>query len=105
MEAKIEHAVLAKLPQMMPVGSEDVPERISTLENQVATLMNKQTQLETQVSDHAHRHSQQLQVVQAQLTQQGQQLHGHIESQHQTMQAMFESQMQQIRGLLSKRPR
>ena len=86
------------------MGVDDVPDRVQALEQQMATLAQKQAHLETSLTDHANRQSAQLAAVTAQVQNQGVELRGHIESQQQNLQAMFESQMFQIRSLL-KRPR
>lgn len=103
MEERIQSAVLAKLPTAME--SDDVPERLSNLENQVHMLMNKNQKLEGQFTEFSNQSTQQFAVVQQQIQQQGQTFHGQLESQTQSVQAMFEAQMQQIRNLLAKRPR
>ena len=103
LEERISSAVLAKIPQSME--SDDVPERMSCLENQVKQLMNKHQVLEGQFTEFSAQSGKQFAIVQQQIQQQGQTFHGQLESQTQSVQAMFETQMQQIRNLLSKRPR
>jgi len=103
LEVRVQNAVLAKLPP--PPMEDDVPERMSQLEDQVQQLMAKQQGLETQFQDFSCQSGQQLSSMQAQLNSHGQQLHGHMENQNQAIQSMFAQQMEQIRGLLSKRPR
>lgn len=103
LEDRIQSAVLAKMP--VPAESDDVPERLTNLENQVHQLMAKNQKLEGQFTDFSNQSTQQFAVVQQQIQQQGQTFHGQLESQTQSVQAMFEAQMQQIRNLLSKRPR
>ena len=103
MEVRVQNAVLAKLP---PTPMEDdIPERMSQLEDQVQHLLAKQNGLEVQFQDYTVQQGQQLSSMQTQLNTQGQQLHGHMENQNQAIQSMFAQQMEQIRGLLSKRPR
>lgn len=101
-EERIHQAVLAKIP---PAMDQEVPERVSLLEDQVQQLLTKQQHLEVQFHEHSGQQSQQLNALQGQITAQAQQLHGQMENQNQTMQSLFEQQMQQIRGLLAKRPR
>jgi len=103
LEARIESAVLAKIPAAME--ADDVPDRLTNLENQVHLLMNKNQKLEGQFTEFSTQSTQQFAVVQQQIQQQGQTFHGQLESQTQSVQAMFEAQMQQIRNLLAKRPR
>ena len=103
MEDRIQSAVLAKMPTNME--ADDVPERLSNLENQVHLLMTKNQKLEGQFTEFSSQSTQQFAVVQQQIQQQGQTFHGQLESQTQSVQAMFEAQMQQIRNLLAKRPR
>ena len=103
LEDRVHAAVVARLPTAME--SDDVPDRLSTLENQFQMLMTKHQNLEGQFNDFSCQNSQQFAVVQQQIQQQSQTFHGQLESQTQSVQAMFESQMQQIRNLLSKRPR
>ena len=106
MEARIESAVLAKLPAPQVASMEDdLPDRMVTLESQVQHLLAKQQGLENQFSDFSNQHCQQMSTMQSQLQAQGQQLHGHMENQSQVIQSMFAQQMDQIRGLLAKRPR
>ena len=95
-EAKVETAVLAKLPGSSRMEEDHVPDRISTLESQVQGLMQKQQTLEVQVTDNAAKHTTQLNALQSQI-------HGQAEATQQNMAAMFESQMAQIRSLLAKR--
>lgn len=102
-EDRIQSAVLAKIHS--PMERDDLPDRVNALEGQVQQLLGKQQGLELQFHEHSAQHSQQINALQGQVTAQGQQLHGHLESQNQTMQLLFEQQMQQIRGLLAKRPR
>eukprot|EP00435_Cladocopium_sp_Y103_P060366 s2_g22.t1 len=102
LEARIEQAVLSKLGTSM---EDDVPERMTALENQVQGLLSKQQTLETQFVDYSNSNTQQLNLMQSQIHSQSQQLHGQLESQNQSIQAMFQDQMSQIRGLLAKRPR
>ena len=96
METKIHDAVLAKLPQPQAMEQDHIPDRISTLESQVQGLMHKQQSLETQVAEHASKHTSQLNALQNQV-------HGQAEAAQQNMAAMFEAQMAQIRSLLAKR--
>lgn len=105
LESKIESAVLAKLPHVVAMDQDDVPDRVQELENRFNQLVQRQQQLETVVSDQGAQQSAQLSQMQSQLNAQGQQLAGHMDAQQQHIQTMFESQMAQIRGLLSKRPR
>ena len=109
MEQRVQNAVLAKLPpglmQGTPMERDDLDERVVALESQVQVLLSKQGSLEQSVAATADRHSTQLNQMQTQINQQGQQLHGHLEAQNQQMQALFEGQMAQIRSLLSKRGR
>ena len=95
-EAKVETAVLAKLPQTNAMEQDHLPDRITTLESQVQGLMQKQQHLEVQVTDNAAKHTTQLNALQSQI-------HGQAEANQQNMAAMFESQMAQIRSLLAKR--
>ena len=103
LEARIQSAVLAKMPTNME--QDDVPERLATLESQVQQLMVKNTSLEGKFADLSQQNSKQFAVVQQQIQQQSQSFHGQLENQTQSVQAMFESQMSQIRNLLAKRPR
>eukprot|EP00435_Cladocopium_sp_Y103_P028934 s1710_g7.t1 len=102
MEHRIQEAVLSKIGTSM---EDDVPERMTALEQQVQGLLHKQNTLESQFGEYSTTHTHQLNVMQSQIHSQGQQLHGQLESQNQTIQAMFQDQMAQIRGLLAKRPR
>ena len=105
LESKIESAVLAKLPHVVAMDQDDVPDRVQELENRFNQMVQRQQQLESVVSDQGAQQSAQLSQMQSQLNAQGQQLAGHMDAQNQQIQSMFESQMAQIRGLLSKRPR
>jgi hypothetical protein len=82
-----------------------MPERLSTLENQVQQLMGQHKALDQKVQDLSNQNAQQFATMQCQLTQQSQQLQGQIDGHCQNMQALMEHQMVRIRGLLSKRPR
>lgn len=99
-ETKLHQAVLKKLPAVAP----QVNGRISSPEAQAHDIIARQGALETHVKDADTRQMSQMVQMQRQLNQQGQQLHGAIESQNQNMVAMFENQMAQIRDLLRKRP-
>lgn len=102
MESRIQRAVLAKIPQSM---EDDVPDRLSTLENQVHHLLHKQSQIENQFGEFSAQQTQQVASLQSQVHANAQQVHGQLEQQNQNMQALFETQLAQIRGLLAKRPR
>ena len=102
---RIQNEVLQKLPAMTQMEQDDMPERLSTLENQVQQLMGQHKALDQNVQDLSNQNAQQFATMQCQLTQQSQQLQGQIDGHCQNMQALMEHQMVQIRGLLSKRPR
>lgn len=103
LEARIQSAVMAKLPTAME--QDDLPERMSSLELQVQMLMTKNQNLEGQFAEFSAQSNNQFALVQQQISQQGQAFHGQLENHAQSVQAMFESQVHQIRNLLTKRPR
>lgn len=105
LESKIEHAVLAKIPQVVAMDQDDVSDRVQDLESRFSQLMQRQQQLESVVNDQGAQQVAQMSQMQSQLNAQGQQMANHMEVHQQQIQSMFESQMAQIRGLLSKRPR
>ena len=102
---RIQNEVLQKLPAMTQMEQDDMPERLSTLENQVQQLMGQHKALDQNVQDLSNQNAQQFATMPCQLTQQSQQLQGQIDGHCQNMQALMEHQMVQIRGLQSKRPR
>lgn len=101
-EARIENAVLSKLPSQAMECDDD---RIKLLEQAVGSLATKQQSLESLVKDNASTQAQQMHSLQGQITQQEQKFHGSMETHKQDIQAMFQNQMTQIRSLLSKRAR
>ena len=103
LETRLYDAIVDKLPTAALMDQE-LPDRMQMLEGQVHQLMTKHQQLETNMADFTHQHGKQITGLQNQITAQGQQFHGQIETQAQSIAAMFENQMQQIRGLLAKRP-
>ena len=105
LETKIEQAVLSKLPQVVSMDQDDIPERLVDLESKFQTLLVRQQKLEGVVSDTSVQQAAQLGQMQSQLNAQGQQLTGQIEAQQHQIQGMFDAQMAQIRSLLAKRPR
>ena len=106
LELKIEQAVLSKFPvPPAPMDQDDVPDRVSVLEQQVNSLMSKQQQMEVSIQEHHGHQAAQLSQLQGQLNAQSQQVAGQLEMQQQNIKSMFDSQMAQIRGLLAKRPR
>ena len=105
LEEKIKDSVLSKLPQVVAMDQDDIPDRLGELESKFQTLMARQQKLEVVVSDNSVQQAAQLGQMQAQLNAHGQQLTGQIEAQQHQIQGMFDAQMSQIRSLLAKRPR
>ena len=103
LEAKIEKAVLSKIPQSFAMDQDDVPDKLQELESKFQTLVTRQQQLEGMVQEQSVQTTAQFGQMQAQLNAQGQQMSVHMESQQHQIQQMFDSQMSQIRSLLSKR--
>lgn len=103
LETRIQSAILSKLPQAME--QDDVPDRLSVLENQFQQMIHKQNHMETQFADFSAHQTQQVSSLQNQLNTQAHQMQGQLEQQNQSIQAMFETQLAHIRRLLSKRTR
>lgn len=99
LEQRIESKVLAKLPTQpdrMEVDDQDL--RLQALEQQMHQLSNRQTALETTVTDHHAQNTAQVQGLQQQMMMQ-------LDMQSKQMQGMLTDQMSRIEQILAKKPR
>ncbi len=97
MEARLEQAILAKLPAT-PMEQDDHTDRLNVLEQQVAQLTGRQQSLEHAVKENHSQSAAQVQQLQAQMTAQ-------MDHQGRQMQSMLDDQMSKLEAILSKRSR
>ena len=99
LEQRIESKVLAKMPVPMErMEVDDQEHRLHLLEQQMHQLSNRQTTLETTVTDHHAQSTAQVQGLQQQMMMQ-------LDMQSKQMQGMLTDQMSRIEQILAKKPR
>ena len=99
LEQRIESKVLAKMPVPMErMEVDDQEHRLHLLEQQMHQLSNRQTALETTVTDHHAQSTAQVQGLQQQMMMQ-------LDMQSKQMQGMLSDQMSRIEQILAKKPR
>ena len=100
MEARLEQAILAKIPapaaQDMETDEQD--QRIAHLEEKIHQLANRQQHLEVVVQDHQVQNANQLQTMQSQMMSQ-------LDMQGKQMKSLFDQQMERMAKILGKKDR
>ena len=124
-EQQVVDAVLARLPREVVEADQNMDggDRVASLEAQVATLKEKQAEMQQTIVDHANTQTAQVMQLQSQfqaqhcqleaaVADQGRQLQGlgtqfqmQMEKQQSQLDGMFQSQMSKLEDLLSKRSR